>query len=97
MVDILLMVSTKEEEEAITNLEHFDEQELDNGISYLTRKEKGLNIAMARGFEYGELDAAIMAQTIYMQLNPKIFHLYGWNHQLSRVLRQPSTQLPVSA
>lgn len=78
MVDILLMVSTKEEEEAITNLEHFDEQELDNGISYLARKEKGLNIAMARGFEYGELDAAIMAQTIYMQLNPKILAMAGF-------------------
>ena len=76
--DILLMVSTKAEERAITEMECFEDRELDDGISYLTRSEKGLNIAMARGFGYGELDAAIMAQTIYLHLKPKVLAMAGF-------------------
>jgi len=78
IIDILLMVSTKAEEQAITKLEHFEERELNDRLSYLFRSEKGLNIAMARGFAYGELDVAIMAQTIYMQLKPKVLAMAGF-------------------
>lgn len=61
-IDILMMVATEEEEKAITNYEYFEERELNNGINFLIQNENGLNIALARGFEYGEVDAAIMTQ-----------------------------------
>lgn len=77
-IDILVMVATEEEEKAITNNEHFEERELDNGITYLIQNNKGFSIALARGFEYGELDAAIMAQTLYMEIKPKIIAMAGF-------------------
>lgn len=77
-MDILIMVATEEEEKAITSNENFEERELDDGIIYLIQKNKGFSIALARGFEYGELDAAIMAQTLYMELKPKIIAMAGF-------------------
>ena len=77
-IDILMMVATEEEEKAITNYEYFEERELNNGINFLIQNENGLNIALARGFEYGEVDAAIMTQTLYMTLKPKIIAMAGF-------------------
>lgn len=77
-IDVLMMVATEEEEKAITNYEYFEERELDNGINFLIQNENGLNIALARGFEYGEVDAAIMTQTLYMKLKPKIIAMAGF-------------------
>lgn len=77
-IDILVMVATEEEEKAITNNEYFEERELDNGITYLIQNNKDFTIALARGFEYGELDAAIMTQTLYMELKPKIIAMAGF-------------------
>ena len=77
-VNILLMVSTEAEEKAITNNENFELRELDNKITYFFKSERGLDIALARGFEYGELDAAIMTQTLYMTLNPKVIAMAGF-------------------
>lgn len=78
IVDILLMVSTEEEERAITNNEDFEQKELANKITYLFKCERGLNLALARGYEYGELDAAIMTQTLYMNLKPKVIAMAGF-------------------
>lgn len=77
-IDVLVMVATEEEEKAIVNYEHFEERELDNGINILIQNENGLNIALARGFEYGEVDAAIMTQMLYMKLKPKIIAMAGF-------------------
>ena len=77
-IDVLLMVSTEEEEKAITNYEYFEERELDNGITFLFRNESNFSIALARGFEYGEVDVAIMAQMLYMKLEPKVIAMVGF-------------------
>lgn len=77
-MDILLMVSTKDEEDAITEFEVFQERELDNGITYLFQETHGLKVALARGFEYGEIDATIMAQTLYIKLKPKVLAMAGF-------------------
>lgn len=77
-IDVLVMVATEEEEKAIVNYEHFEERELDNGINFLIQNENGLNIGLARGFEYGEVDAAIMTQMLYMKLKPKIIAMAGF-------------------
>lgn len=77
-IDVLILVATNEEEQAITKNEKFEEYELPNEIVVLYKKYKSMNIALARGYEYGEVDAAIMAQTLYIFLKPRIVAMVGF-------------------
>lgn len=78
MVDILIILATIKEEEAITKRGEWEKRKISSGQDYFFKEKGGVGFALARGYEMGESDAAIMAQKFIENLNPKVIAMAGF-------------------
>lgn len=77
LIDVLIMVATVEEENAILQDVGWEYQYTAKGYGYYHRKE-GLSFAVARAAEMGEIPAAVAAQHYVEQLKPRFLSMAGF-------------------
>lgn len=77
-VDVLIIVATIDEEQAITQNTEWESRETTKGYEYFVRKEGPLLIALARSIEMGRESAAIVAQFFVEELNPRFLAMAGF-------------------
>lgn len=77
-IDVLIMVATIEEENAIVNNDMWLEQISRKGYTYYIKNEKNVAFALARGINKGESDASIMGQALLDELKPKAIAMAGF-------------------
>lgn len=76
-VDVLIMVATEEEEEAIIKYEKWEKKKTSKGYTYFTRVE-GLKFALARAVDMGMESGATAAQYYMSELNPRFLAMAGF-------------------
>lgn len=80
MTDVLIMIATQEEEAAIVSNGDW-ERKMTTGSplhEYYICEKKGVKFALSRGYDMGESDAAIMAQTMITYLQPQVIAMAGF-------------------
>ena len=76
-VDVLIVVATKDEEEAITQNDEWEEcNDLD--YQYFVHGEKGITYALVRGTDKGGESAAVAATYFVEKLAPKVIAMVGF-------------------
>lgn len=78
MIDVLIIIATEEEEQAILrNDADWSERKTSKGFTYFVKTE-GLSFAMARAVEMRETETSIMGQYLIDELNPKYISMVGF-------------------
>lgn len=77
-VDILVMVATLEEEEAITRNTEWECRKTSKGYEYFVRKEGELRFALARSIDMGRESTALAAQFYINELKPRFLAMAGF-------------------
>lgn len=80
MTDVLIMIATQEEEQAIISNGDWERTMATEPHlhEYYTCERKGIKFALSRGYDMGESDAAIMAQTMITHLQPRVIAMAGF-------------------
>ena len=78
MVDILIMIATPEEEQAIVSKGDWERKQEISLHEYYMCKKKGVTFALSRGYGMGESNAAIMAQNMITFLQPRVIAMAGF-------------------
>lgn len=77
-VDVLVMVATLEEEEAITKNTSWECKETSKGYEYFVRKEGQLRFALARSVDMGRESTALATQFYINELKPRFLAMAGF-------------------
>ena len=77
-IDVLIMIATLEEEEAILKNDYWEKHETESKYVYFTKTENGVKFALTRGISMGETDASIMAQFFIGEFKPKAIAMAGF-------------------
>jgi nucleoside phosphorylase len=79
-VDVLIIIATKDEEDAILSLPLCKWQKctLKNRFDYFKAFKRGLHIALVRGEDMGETNASIIGQAAISELEPSYIAMVGF-------------------
>lgn len=78
IVDVLIMIATVEEEQAIIQHDSWEKRNLTDRLFYYETESNGVKFALARGFGLGETSTSQMAQLMINKVHPKVITMAGF-------------------
>ena len=78
VADVLVMIATSEEEEAIKNSEEWESKRTEDGYEYFITQNGHLTFALARSIGMGGVNAATATQLYMNSINPRFVAMAGF-------------------